>query len=176
MSMKIKTADEIMKEVMKKYNKDPKEWKVFAGKDRAGYYDLVITHKSQIWLIKSEQINPFKWVGYGVKQSVESEEKIDKFSPFQFGFRPLSKRKIEELLENLNGPEKTNEFVLKLLNTQPKPIHEIKSPLVVQGPIVYSSKPLEIISEEQRRLDNKLKNELEKLIYKKYSQTRTLYI
>jgi hypothetical protein len=174
--MEIKTVDEIIKEVMRKYNRNPKEWKVFAGKDKNGYYDLLITHKSQIWLIKSEQINPFKWVGYGVKQSIENDEKIKKFPSFQFGFRPLSQKKIEELSETLEDREKMSEFILKLLNTQPKPIHEIKSPLVVQGPIVYSSKPLEIISEEQKRLSNKLKEELERLIYKKYSQTRTLYI
>ncbi|MEM3653727.1 MAG: hypothetical protein QW723_03335, partial [Candidatus Bathyarchaeia archaeon] len=160
--MNIKTVDEILKEVIKRYNKDPKEWKVFVGKDRSGHYDLLITHKSQIWLIKGEQINPFKWIGYGIEQSIENDEKIKKFPSFQFGFRPLPKEKIEELSKIIEDHEKMNEFILNLLNTQPKPIHEIKSPLVVQGPIVYSSKPLEIISEEQRKLSNKLKDELEK--------------
>lgn len=174
--MTIKTIDEIIKEVTIKYNKDPKGWKVFAGKDKDGYYDLVITHKSQIWLIKGEQINPYKWIGYGVKQSIENEEEINRFSSHQFGFRPFPKKKIEELLETFKNHEKMNKLVEELLKVQPKPIHEIKTPLMVQGPIVYSLKPLEVISEKQKELTKKLKDELEKLIYRKYSQTRIPYI
>ncbi len=50
------------------------------------------------------------------------------------------------------------------MRERPKPIDKIKTPGVVQGPITFSRGSLDFISERHRKLDNKLKMELDRLL------------
>ena len=55
----------------------------------------------------------------------------------------------------------------EVMSIDPKPHGEITTPWVLQGPVMHSAKPLELISDRQRKLDAKMNMELESLLRKK---------
>jgi hypothetical protein len=61
------------------------------------------------------------------------------------------------------------------MNIKPVPIDELNKPIIVEGPITFSNKPLSFLSEKQRSLDQKLSSELEKLLLKKYIDRIKIY-
>jgi hypothetical protein len=167
--MNIKTIEEIMKEIHKKYNEDPYGWKVLSGIDNKGFIDLYFIHKNKAWRLKIWQLDPFRNVGYGI--SLENFGEIKKLKNYPlYGFRDLSKK---EAIEILTLPPK--EAIKRLMNIKPVPIDELNKPIIVEGPITFSNKPLSFLSEEQRNLDQKLSSELEKLLLKKYIDRIKIY-
>ena len=169
-------AEDIKKEILKRYDSNPSGWRVFVGRDRRGHFDLVISHDSDMWLIKEEQINPFRSVGFGVRDKVVGFETIERISPYTFGLRPLSERQMMKVALALRSNESPSKFLARVLRTEPVASTEITSPGVLQGPVIHSARGIELISERQAELDRELRLELERLLTRKYPQTITPYI
>ena len=172
----MKAAKDVKKEIVRQYDENPKDWSVHFGRDMKGHYDLVVAHGSTAWIIKEEQINPFKFVGFGVKASRSELEPFIEGIPNTFGVRSPSEEQMRELAEALERRESVKDLLNKIIGSKPIRTHEINSPLVVQGPISYSAKPINAISGEQRRLDYKLRIELEKMLNRRYPQVLRPYI
>lgn len=167
--MNIKSMEEIMKEIYKKYNENPYGWKVLSGIDNKGFINLYFIHKDKAWHIKIWQVNPYKNIGFGT--FIEDFGEIKKLEELpSYGFRNLSKK---EIIEILSLPPK--EVIKKILNIQPIPIDELNKPIILEGPIAFSNRPLSFLSEKQKSLDEKLSSELEKLIIKKYIDRIRIY-
>ncbi len=169
-------AEDIKKEILKRYDSNPSGWRVFVGRDRRGHFDLVISHDSDMWLIKEEQINPFRSVGFGVRDKVVSFETIERISPYTFGLRPLSERQMMKVALALRSNESPSKFLARVLRTEPVASTEITSPGVLQGPVIHSARGIELISERQAELDRELRLELERLLTRKYPQTIAPYM
>ncbi|MEM2082143.1 MAG: hypothetical protein QXU06_00430 [Candidatus Bathyarchaeia archaeon] len=173
---RIKDAEEIRREISAKYDKDPKRWQVFVSRDPKGFYGFIVVKGDEMWLTKEEVISPYKTVGLGVKDKMESPSPLSEISPFPFGFRPLSQDRMEEIMELVDKGGPIDGLMAKIMRSEPKPIRAIKTPIVLQGPVIHLPKPGEILSERQRRLDAKLREGLEKLLYRKYGQTVLPYM
>ncbi len=173
---RIKDAEEIRKEISAKYNKDPKRWQVFISRDHKGFYGLIVIKGDEMWLIKEEVISPYKTVGLGAKDRMEDPSLLADISPFQFGLRPLSQDRMEEIMELVDKGGPIDGLMAKIMRCEPKPIRAIKTPIVLQGPVIHLPKSSEILSERQRRLDAELREGLEKLLYRKYGQTVLPYM
>jgi len=169
-------AEDIKKEILKRYDSNPSGWRVFVGRDRRGHFDLVISHDSDMWLIKEEQINPFRSVGFGVRDKVVGFETIERISPYTFGLRPLSERQMMKVALALRSNESPSKFLARVLRTEPVASTEITSPGVLQGPVIHSARGIELISERQAELDRELRLELERLLTRKYPQTIAPYM
>jgi len=172
----LEPAEEIKKQILKRYDSNPSGWRVLVGRDKRGHYDLVVSHDSDMWLIKEEQINPLHSVGFGVRSKIESLEAVEKLSPVTYGLRPLSKSQMTRIASALQSEMSLSEVLSKFLKTDPVASSEITSPGILQGPVIHSPKGIGLISERQAELDRELRNELEKLLMRKYPQTIATYV
>jgi len=175
-STDILPADKIKRQVSEQYDADPTDWHVIVGKDRRGHQDLLIIHGSDLWFVKEEQINPFQSVGYGVRTRFGKDEIVRKMSPYTFGLRSLSHGQAVEVLKAMNGMQNMEKIVVEIMKMSPVSSGMITGPMVVQGPVVQSIKPVALISKKQEDLELKLRNELEKLLARKYPQTIVPYV
>lgn len=87
--MYIKSVNEIIAEIKKEYDEDPRNWRVLRGKDSKGHYDTYISGPKSLWQMKTEWKTPYRPVGVGVKVMGESNEIVkfimDKGEYFPFG-------------------------------------------------------------------------------------------
>ncbi len=169
-------AEDIKKEILKRYDSNPSGWRVFVGRDGRGHFDLAVSHDSDMWLIKEEQINPFHSVGFGVRGKVVSFETIEKISPYTFGLRPLSESQMMRVALALRSGETPSRLLARVMRTDPIASTEITSPGILQGPVIHSARGIGVISERQAELDRELRLELERLLMRKYPQTIATYV
>ncbi len=168
-------ADKLRREIAKSYDSNPMGWSVLVGRDSRNFNQILISHGSQAWMLKEELINPYRSVGFGVELA-GGVEALRGTVPQQFGLRPLNKRQIGELADLMRMEESPRDFLLRVMRSKPVPTSEVRSPLVVQGPVVATSNPLGLLSDKHRELDLKLREELEKLLLRKYPQTVIPYL
>jgi len=171
----VKSSERTKREIIKAYNNDPEDWRVLVGRDTGRHLSVVISHGEELWIVKEEQINPYKSIGYGAK-TYQDAELLKNISPYTFGFRPLTTNQIEELTTAMEKKKSINEILTDLMAKKPVSFKDIASPMVIQGPVVHSPKPIDYISDKHRQLDLKLKFELEKLLHRKYPQTVLPYL
>lgn len=176
MSDNVKPAEVLRKEIIKRYDSDPRGWHTLVRKDHKNFYDIIFSQGSEVWIIKEQPINPFKSVGYGVTGNLGELQAIGEISPISFGLRPVAEGQINRIVRALSGTGNLNSILAKIMQVEPVTFDEIQSPMVIQGPIAYSTKPTAFLSKKHRELDLMLRDELEKLLLKKYPQTLVSYL
>ena len=154
-------SEETKKEISKRYDKDPEGWQVYLSKDKDLFTDALVTHDDKMWYLKEYAINPYKTIGVG-----EHINKGDFEHPCfkDFGLREI---KDTDMLQN-------QENILRILDKKPVNASQIKSKFVLEGPIVKT--PNLTISKSQQKLDVKLREELNKIINKKYQHLTYPYL
>lgn len=163
-------------EIARMYDRDPQGWGVLVGRDNSGFYDVLISHKTEAWQIKEYQVNPYKFVGLGSKLSAGGIESLGA-GAHPFGFRPIGSAEMKELASVIDDPRAMNELASKLLAQRPISSGEaFESPGILQGPILQSSKPIEALSTAQKRLDEKLRKQLQRIVHQEFRHTVTPYI
>lgn len=151
-------AETMLERILKKYNKNPKGWNFSVGKGHEDkFFDILISSGKDAWQIKLDTLYKPNPLGVGVKVG-RSSKIFD--NPHPFGFRPIPEEFIPELSETGFSPDIIGEIMRK----RPQPIDQIKTSGVVQGPITFSRGPLDFISERHKKLDNKLRMEMDKLL------------
>ncbi len=169
------SSSDVKREIFRLYNKKPRGWHVFIGKDQRGYYDTIVVHGKDVWFIKEEQIKPYELIGFGIKEEMGDNEVLKDIRPYQFGFRSLSKKIADEVIESFSNDKSVDRIMSKIMSEKPLPIDRIRSEFIVQGPVIYPAKPMELVS-NQGEIDMKLRMELNKLLYKKYPHLLTTYL
>jgi len=116
--VKIKTRDEILKDVIKEGKKHPKDWRAVFGKDEKrfskDYY--IFNPETGIYLLKEYEKNPYEIKGIGgkiaryVDQDIET--KISKYSG-DFGIIQGDFKKVFKNIERGIKPEKIFNEALK---------------------------------------------------------------
>jgi len=161
LSEEIKSARQAKLEILKLYEEDPEGWHIFLGRDKKGYYNTSVVHRSDFWLIKEEAINPYEAVGYALKTTLQKDPELaDEIS---FGLRPLQSR-VEEVDAVLRA----------MLEQKPLPPSKITSPYVAEGPYIISTR-LASLAPSQSELERRLSAELDRLVEKRYSYLRRIY-
>ncbi len=171
----LRTAGEVKREIARRYSADPGGWQVLYGRSPGGSNDLIVVHGSDVWIVKEDPVNPYESVGLGAKGRLRKGEEIERFSPYPFGLRPLSSDRIQELMARLMSGKGTRETMKQIMKIKPSSPRDIRSPVVVQGPVVYSQKPIELISDSHKELSEKLDEQLQKLLYRKYPSRMGMY-
>lgn len=172
----IRPAEEVKKEIIKRYNAEPEGWQISVGRSSDRYYTVIASHGSDRWIIKEQPLSPFDSVGCGVLQAIEEGEKSLRLSHYPFGFRPLTESQAKTIIGAMEGERNLDKLFRKVLRTKPLPVDEIRAPAAIQGPIVYSNNMLQLLSERQRELDKMLGEELEKQLVRKYSYRMGMYL
>ncbi len=141
--MGIKSSAEITRILKKRWDKgkdsDKSDWKVLAGMNPKGRYDMFISDPERVWQLKTEQTGKNEAIGFGLevgKIDNELKELMGMGAPVPFG---------------LISPQKNSNLAIVLAGVQQ-----------------YSSDSThtlckEYISEKQAKLDDKLDMEIERL-------------
>lgn len=166
----------IRREIARLYDKDPQGWNVLVGKDRTGFYDVLISHGTEAWQVKEYQVNPYKFVGLGSRLPSALPHPLPG-NESHFGLRPIGVDVMKEIATLIEDPGAMSELAVKLLMEKPVSSREaIESPAVLQGPILQSSYPLEALSASHSKLDTKMRKELQRIVNKEFRHTVTPYI
>lgn len=172
----MRDSTKMRREISKLYDKEPEGWRVLVGKDRLGFYDVLISRGTEAWQIKEHQVNPYKFVGLGSKlPSVDLPK--PSVEEYPFGLRPISPDQINELANLIDDPRAVSELAARLLSRKPVGSSEAaESPAVLQGPILASGRPIQALSSAHNKLDERLRKELQRLVNREFRHTVTPYI
>lgn len=151
---------------MRRYNRDPSGWRVWAGVDEDKNLTTVFIHKGRMWVVKDFPVNPAKMIGVGGKTT--SDESLNPEMPYSFGFRPLAEEHIRGLMTG-----DTN-ALFDVLGENPQAEEDIKDQPVIHGPFHTPNAPI-TFSDPQAKLDEKLRRDLQKLVGKEYPEFYTAY-
>lgn len=84
---------------------------------------------------------------------------------------------MKELAGSMDDPRTVVDIMSELLRTKPVSTDEaMRSQAILQGPIMQSSRKVDLISESQTQLDRRLNDQLERLVMRRYRHTLTPYI
>jgi hypothetical protein len=168
-------ANKIRADIARLYDRDPQGWRVLAGKDGHGFYDLLISHGTEAWQLKEYQVNPYKFVGLGSKLS--NLPQIGSSPEFHFGLRPIGADLMKEIASTLDDPMSMSDLASRLLTQKPITSNEAMNvPAILHGPILQSGRPIETISKAHTELDEKLRKQLQHIINRDFRHTVTPYI
>ena len=172
----MRDSAKIRREVARLYDKDPQGWNVLVGKDRSGFFDVMISHGREAWQVKEYQVNPYKVVGLGSRISNLPSGPLSS-NEHQFGLRPIGLDNVKELSNIMDDPKSMSELASRLLDQKPvSSIEAAESPAILQGPIMQSDRPLDALSTAQTKLDEKLRRELRRMVYREFRHTVTPYV
>ena len=159
--MKIKDDEELFKEILEEYNSDPEGWKVSASKE-GSRVDFYISQERKFWHLKSEILTPYKKVGVGgtVRVKKEGDHGI------HYGWRPLTRKQMRRIMRELRIDGTVSPSTLQeILHASPTSLFDINEEYIFQGPIVFRHKPLQNLSKTQKKLDLRLTEELNKMVF-----------
>jgi len=159
--------------IMDRYNKHPVGWTVL--RDFKG--NVLVTGPKEGYMLKIITINPQEYTGIGVQIDSPRELRTLVEGAPLFGYRPLAKMQVEELLNSFRHRELQNRRISEILKRDPVPTLEIekKRPnAVLTGPII-AHPDLSTISKGQRELESKLRIGAEKLFREKYPHRAEMY-
>jgi hypothetical protein len=155
---------------------DPQGWSVLVGKDKLGFFDVLVSHGNEAWQVKEYQVNPYKFVGLGSRLSNLPQNPISS-NTYSFGLRPVGVDIMKELSNIMDDPISMSELASRVLAQKPVSAREAaESPGVLHGPILQSSRPLEPLSTAQTSLDEKLRRELRRIVQSEFRHTLTPYV
>jgi hypothetical protein len=165
--------ESLMPKIVKRYNNHPGGWNVLI--DYKG--NIMILGPSEGYIFKLIPLNPQKHTGVGMKISNSDEmQRLVGGAP-SYGFRPLSTRQTESILDSFRQGENQHGLISKLLEKNPVSIPELekkKPRVVLSGPLI-GHPDLSTISESQRELEAKLKIESLKLFKRKFPYRASIY-
>jgi hypothetical protein len=166
-NMEILEYNEVMKEIIREYDKKPEGWCVLIGRSSRGFYDLLFSNPQEVWQLKLDTIYKPNPMGFGVKLEVDPSKVLAKGFP-SYGFRPISAETMD-LMKNMidrSMKDLTAVMVKSILKIPPVSTKEIKG-ITAVGPYIQQPS-LDPISPKQKELSTKLDRELEKLMREKY--------
>jgi hypothetical protein len=169
-------SSRLRREISRLYDKNPQGWSISVGKDRAGFFDVLISNGAKAWQVKEYQVNPYKFVGLGSRIPNITPNRLSAID-YSFGLRPIGVEEIKELTTLLDNPQGMNELTSRLLSQKPVTSEEAtESPAILQGPVMQSHRPLEALSTAHSRLDERMRKELQRLVNREFRHTVTPYI
>jgi hypothetical protein len=169
----IEPVELLANKIMDRYNKDPIGWAVL--RDFKG--NVLVTGPAEGYMLKIITINPQEYTGIGVKIDSSRELRTLVEGAPSFGYRPLAKMQVEELLNSFRQSERNNRLFSEILEKNPVPTLEIqkKSPMAVLTGPVMAHPDISTISKSQRELELKLRIGAEKLFRQKYPHRAEIY-
>ena len=165
--------ESLIPKIFKQYNDRPVGWNVL--RDYKG--NVLVLGPDDGYMLKMVPLNPQEFTGVGMKIDDSNDMRGLVEGAPSYGFRPLSTKQTERLVNSFRQGEKQHRLISKLLEKKPISIPELKKkkPKSVLGGPFIGHPDLSTISESQRELETKLKIESLKLFKKKYPYRASIY-
>ncbi|VUT24082.1 MAG: hypothetical protein MOIL_00312 [Candidatus Methanolliviera sp. GoM_oil] len=160
----MESFDDLIKYLSMRYDKNPFGWKITMGSG-GRFGNIFVTNSKDVWQIKLDSIYKPKPIGMGTKIGNYEGNKnfFDNKVPY-YGLRPIEEDKLKMIFRAAENGQYLNQFINELLKKRPMRAEEISS-TALNGPIQFMQNG-KYISERQREVDRKLKESLEKLLYR----------
>ncbi len=166
--MSFQTYEAILKKLTDLYNKSPIGWKIAINQDSSGFYNIYVLTPKGLYQIKLESLSIPAPLGLGTKIGgiKEARKVIGRRIP-DYGFRTLSQKELKIIIEALakNKPSILGEVINRVLKAKPTKLPQKNFSALLEGPVIYLNKEV-FVSRKQRELDEKLRRNLKKLMYK----------
>ena len=163
----IRTVEELVKELLRRYDREPRGWSMLA--DRRG--NVLVVGPGIGYKLKLVSIDPKRFTGVGteIKDFERVSDLLNRFPPY--GFRPLPKGAVEMFLRGELRPE----LLRKVVELEPVPSWEFRNAeAILSGPII-SHPDLSVVSSSQRKLEERLAIEADKLFRRLYPRRASIY-
>jgi len=163
--MEIMEGSPLGRRILENYSRNPRGWSFVLSASKSGFFDALVSGPSETWMLKIDSI--FKPIPVVLGSSVEALSKPDS-TPFSYGYRTLSPELVFQMLkgEGMESQDQRTARLLSVLNSEPVVPQEGRS--YAQGPIVYTDTQRMVLSESQRKLDDKLTSEMRQVLRSKY--------
>jgi len=172
----VRSADEVLKEILEGYNRRPNEWQI--ALDYRGNSLFIGPEKG--YMIKSMMIGPQENLGVGVRLEDTEGVRSTLAPTAPSGLRPMGKELAQKVLSELSvdgGGASRGQLINKILSIDPVPIWELGREGVggiVGGP--YTAHPdLGAISKSQHELNMRLNRELQALFMARYPMRASMF-
>jgi hypothetical protein len=174
--MELLEGKALSKLILERYSKSPRNWSfTVSPSPKDGYFDAVIGNREEVWQVKLDSIfkpSPFM---LGAKADVDPL-KVQKLSSVSYGYRKLEPKVLMQILESFSEqddyetqdrrtPYKSFDSLLASLET----VTPTPSGSYAEGPFVLTDRKANIVSDSQKKLDDKLHLEMRKLLRNRYS-------
>lgn len=163
---------ELRKRIVRDYDANPIGWQVFTARDREGHQDTIFVHGEDLFAIKEHIVNPFESVGFGTSEKIEPW-KSPLIGP-SFGLRTVTWETLQMILQAGEGALGRG-LLGEILNQNPVSTGLVTAPVLLQGPVNYSTSPLNLLGRGQSDIEIQLRNELDKLIERRYPHLKNMY-
>lgn len=166
--MEILSGTALSKYLLEKYSKNPKGWNfTIAPAAKDNFYDALITGPEENWQLKIDSI--FKPLPTVLGAKVESLTKSSQTPPELFpsyGYRKLDPEIVLKILKEQN-PEEPLESLDRFIGSL-EPTVPVSGASYAQGPFVFTNKKFHGLSDNQKKLDDRLSSSLRNLLREKY--------
>ena len=156
MVQELRNAEELLREISRKYLYSPKGWRVYFS-FRGSYPTLLVSNQKNSWLLKFE--SPYRANPPGLGAEL-GETLTGDPGKYDFGLRPIDEKLVHDLVTK--GLRK--EIIESLLSREP--VNGVSGGNYLLGP--YYRSDLTFLSKKQVELERKLEKELSKLLSRRY--------
>jgi hypothetical protein len=171
----MRTADQIKKEIAKKYNRDPDGWKAWMGLDKERNINWMINHDRQMWMLKEFNVNPLTTIGVGGRTKISGPKRLLQRNIMGFGVRPLNENNALDILAEDNPYLRGQKVGNLMLKIKPTPLNRLNDDFILHGPILSEPKNLDDLSYKQKQLKEKLDSEMIKIKRRDFPYLYSLY-
>jgi hypothetical protein len=164
--LEILQGEALYRALLERYSRNPRGWSfTISPSPDHGFFDAKVGGPDEAWHLKLDTIfkpSPFV-LGAKVDDSLPSASPP---LPLSFGFRRINPREGPSLLDD--SPEGMKRLLAFLSTVHP--VAPTGSGDYIQGPFLYSSHgvPSSTTTQEQKRVDRRLSDEMLKLIRNRY--------
>ncbi len=156
--------------LLERYAKNPKNWSfTVSPSPKDGFFDALVANREEVWQLKLDSVFKSSPFVLGAKVDIDPS-KITVSSSVPYGYRKLEPTVLLELLKsmveeegNQDNPRKLDSILGSLDTVVPT-----RGASYAEGPFVMTNKETTIISDGQRKLDDRLNVEMKKLLRNRF--------
>jgi hypothetical protein len=126
-------ADDIVPRILQQYSEKPRGWRVMSTPSG----DMLVLGPESAFQLKLIPINPTSFTGSGI-EIPDTDKVFERLrSTPEFGFRPISRTDIHDIIKALNHPDVARPQIDAILRRAPLPLTDIKhSESILSGPVL----------------------------------------
>jgi hypothetical protein len=164
--MEILRGKALSKYLIEKYAKNPKGWNFTIGpSSKDNFFDALVSWPEENWQLKIESIFKPSPTILGAQVESLAKQPAGVGSLPSYGYRKIDP---EVLLKILAEREDSEDGSLERLISSLEPTAPTPGSSYAQGPFVFTNQKIAGLSDNQKKLDDKLSSELRSLMREKY--------
>jgi len=171
--MELLEGRKLSKHLLERYAKNPRNWSfTVSPSPKDGFFDAIVANKDEVWQLKLDSIfkpSPFM---LGARVDVDPS-RVSSPNTIPYGYRKLEPQILLEVFKSLAEGQKSSpddlspklDSILGSIDT----VVPTRGGSYAEGPFIMTNKETAIVSDGQKKLDDKLNSEMRKLLRGRFS-------